>query len=359
MLPHHMDKKRLFERVFHAQTAYVPLLVNVRMPEQPRASTPWLRMRDPSAALAHAVYGQSDSARVGSDFTPFVESGFVECLVPTLFGAQAYEAPGGYADVRPVFTGIEQAAQAQADPDGGLMGAALDHLRFLRANAPPEWLVCMSRFMSPLDNAVVLRGGEFYADLLESPELAGAFLNNIADVTLACMRRFLGVLGEEPRGSRLTVRGLWFPGLRLSGDAVVNLSPSVIRGIMFPLYRRFADEFGAVMLHYCCTPSPSGHVLPVLAEGCGITCVDNWQGYKTLFNERQDGLAQERVGICTDLPKEAVADPESLFTREPLFADVPREGGRPLTVSVGVSSVDEGRRLYNGWRDFFARKKWL
>lgn len=343
-------------KVFTAQTDYIPLGIGVRAEKVTGLGSAWQRMYDAQATIDIAVAEKGNSALCESDSMPFIESNFLECLVPTMFGATPYESPGGLADVRPIYTDIQQTADIQTpDMFGGMMEHAVKHLEYVIKNAPQPFEACMSRFMSPLDYAVVMRGGDFYMDILLEPELAGGFMNKIADVSIACIKHFRDMLGYKSGDGQLTVRGFYFPGIRLSGDAVVNLSPATIKEVMYPIYQRFADEFGALMLHYCCTPAPSGHVLPALVDGCGITCVDNWQGYKTFFNENQDGLLQDKVGICTDLPKEVVGNPEKLFADEALFGKVKRSGGRALTVSTGVDTVEEGKRLYHNWREFFEK----
>jgi len=55
----------------------------------------------------------------------------------------------------------------------------------------------MTRFMSPLVYAVVMRGGDFYLDLLVEPEKSVAFMNKIADVTIKTIKRFKDELQED------------------------------------------------------------------------------------------------------------------------------------------------------------------
>ena len=110
------------------------------------------------------------------------------------------------------------------------------------------------------------------------------------------------------------------------------------------------------MLHYCTLPAPSGHVLPALKDCKGITCVDNWQGYRSFFNKTETDINQERVAICTDLSYEQVEQVDKLMTNNPFFSQVRRKNGRGITASVNVSSVDEGKRLYDKWVNYFGKK---
>ena len=341
-------QKQLHKRVFRGETDYIPLCVNVTAPEVPR-HTNYAAMLDPAKAIFNAENTYANTKEVGSDVVPMVESNFMECLVPSIFGAQTYESAGGLIDAKPFISSVSQMSEINVtDIFNAEMEAAIKHLEYLKANAP-EWLyVNHSRPMSPLDYAVIMRGGDFYLDLAMEPELCVEFLRKIADVTIKTTNEFKKII-DQPSDEFATVRGLIFPGIRLTGDAVVNLSPTMIEEIMCPIYREFECEFGAAMLHYCCTPAPSGHVIGALASGGGINCVDNWQGYRTFFNADCDvaDTLQTDIGICTDITKEQILSGE---IANDIFITLK---GRPLTCTTHVDTVDEGKRVYEKWQEMF------
>ena len=334
--------KELHYKVINREITYKPLLVNVKPKKPIPGYTVHDMMRDPTKALEHRIAALSETIKVKSDFIPFVESNFIETLIPSIFGAQVHVAPGGSVDVRPCFKDIHETENIRVDDIfRGETENAVRHLEFLKNNAPDYLYISPTRPMSPLDNAVVLRGSDFYADLLAEPELSIGFMEKIADVTIETIKCFKRIM-NQPLDECLTIRGHYFPGIRVSGDAVVNLSPAMIENIMCPFYKKFGREFGCVMLHYCCTPAPSTHVAPALAKGGGISAVDNWQGYKTILN-REDYF-QETLGVCTDAKKEDILD-RKIFNDEFVMF-----GGRPLIVSVNVDSADEGLEVYDIWR---------
>ena len=340
-----MDKKQMHRRVFLAETDYIPLAVNVKAPPQPFEA--YDAMRDPDKAIANAVNTYSLTKQVGSDVIPMIESNFMECLIPSIFGAEVHVAPGGFIDVRPFIKDIYETEKLHiTDIYRGEMENAIRHLEYIKQNAP-DWLyVNPTRPMSPLDFAVVMRGGNFYMELAMEPELAAEFMGEIADVTMQTIDVFKDVIGQ-PKDECATVRGYIFPGIRLTGDAIVNLSPAMIQEVMCPLYQRFTDQYSHVMLHYCCLPAPSGHVIGALNKGEGVAWVDNWQGYKTLFN---GDVLQKQMGICTDVKKEQILSGELL--EDPFFT----LQGRPLTASVSVDTVDEGKRVYAAWREMWEKQ---
>ncbi len=293
-------------------------------------------MEDPQLCIDAYAGEHALSHEVGSDLIPFVESNFMENLVASIFGAETHFAPGGLVDVRPFISDITETADMQVDDImNDVMEQAIRHLEYVKAHTP-DWLyVTPSRPMSPLDYAVIMRGGAFYMDLALEPELAVSFMEKIADVTIKTIHCFKEIIGQ-PLEECLTPRGLVFPGIRLTGDAIVNLSPAMIEDIMCPLFGKFKKEFGRVMLHYCCTPAPSQHVAGALAKGGVIDCIDNWQGYQTFFNGDE---LQTQLGVCTDVDKELILN-GTLF-HDPFFC----LKDRPLTVSTRADSVEEGKRL--------------
>lgn len=306
-------------------------------------------MQDPELVVKDAIETQAPKLEYESDFVPFVESNFLECLVPSLFGATAYESAGGFIDVKPVFSDAEELEKLKV-PDlmGGMMPMALEHLRYVKDHAP-EWLaVQTSRMLSPLDAAVVMRGGDFYLDLAAEPEIAVHFLDVLTETTIRVIKLMKDVIGQ-PYHEGITIRGLHFPGLRITNDAIVNLSPAMIQEMYFPCLKKFKAEFGYLMLHYCCKPAPSGHVLPALAQGNYVTAVDNWQGFQTFFQKEEDML-QEKIAICTDLPFETLMNFEDYAKETPFFSQVHRKGGRGLTISTCAPSVEEAKRLWKKWQ---------
>jgi len=146
---------------------------------------------------------------------------------------------------------------------------------------------------------------------------------------------------NQPLDECVTIRGLSFAGIRLISDAIVNLSPKMIIDVMCPVFKRFENEFGSVMLHYCTVPAPSHHVVPALIKGGGVVAVDNRQGYKTLLNE--EDYLQNRIAVCTDADKNDILNGDIL--KDEFFS----YKERPLSVSVFVDSVDEGKKVPDVW----------
>lgn len=348
----------LHQDAFMGKTDYIPLAIKV-CAEKLTDFGVWDCMRNPEKLVKQFILGNRDTLKLNSDWIPVIESNFLELLIPSLYGAKSYESPGGLIDIRTCFDDITDTERiGEVDLNGGEMENALKHLRYLMANRIEGVEVLMSRFMSPMDYAVTMRGGDFYLDLMLEPELCEAFLNHLADTTIKVMKLFKKELNES-MDSQITLRGFSFPGIRITGDSIVNLSPELIRKFTFPIFKKFADEFGQVMLHYCTTPAPTGHVLPVLAECPYVKCVDNWQGYRTFFGPKETFMHQDKISICTDLNTEELIDLDKFFDEQPFYSKVPRKNGRGILATVYVQSLEEGQRLYYNWRNYFIKKGML
>lgn len=343
-----MERKQLHYNVFLGKTDYIPLIIKTPEKNVTKA-TNWEMMHNPELALRKTIENQGAWSEYESDLIPFVESNFVECLIPSLFGAEAYEEAGGIINVKPIFSDVDELENLEV-PDlmGGMMPMAIEHLRYLKEHAP-EWLsVQTSRILSPLDAATVMRGGDFFLDLVAEPEIAAHFLDVLTETTIRVVMLMKEIIGQ-PCNESITVRGLHFPGLRITNDAIVNISPAMIQEMYFPCLKKFKNAFGHLMLHYCCTPAPSGHVLPALAQGDYVTAVDNWQGYETFFNKKEDML-QEKIAICTDIPFETLMNFEEYAKDNSFFSQVRRNGGRGLTITTEAPSEEEARMLWKMWQ---------
>lgn len=344
-----MEKKKLHYDVFMGKTEYIPLIIDIPCKEKEAAATPWECMHNPELALKNAVSQQEPKLEYESDFVPFIESNFMECLIPSLFGAEAYESEGGLIDVKPIFDDVEDVEKLKV-PDlmGGMMPQAIEHLRYIKEHAPEWMLPQISRMYSPLDAATVMRGGDFYLDIAIEPEITAHFLNVLTETAIGVAKILKDVIGQ-PMNESVTIRGIHFPGVRITNDAIVNLSPNMIQEMYFPCLKKFKKAFGEVMLHYCCAPAPSGHVLPALNKGDYVRAVDNWQGFQTFFNKEEDML-QDKIAICTDLPFDTVMNFEEYTEKTPFFSKVKRNGGRGLTVTTVAPSEEDAKRLWNKWQ---------
>lgn len=352
------ELEKLHYDVLEGRSDYIPLVIRIRPRECGifggiKNISPWDGMKNPSDYLEVFLENNKENMRLPTDRVITIESNFVESLVPSMFGGNITKAPGGIIEVKPFADSMEELLNT--DISDGQLEEAKEHLLYLKRNIPEDVHLSMTRFMSPLDYGVVMRGGEFYMDLLCEPELCMEFMEKVADLSIKTMKEFKDLMGEPYEKQITAATGFWFHGTRLTGDSIVNVSPDVIKNMLCPVFDRYKKELGGVMLHYCCTPAPSGHVLPTLAECDSVRCVDNWQGVDTYFDEAGTGRLQDKVSMFADFPIEEVSDIEKFLSRD-IFSKVKRNGGRGFVVRTDAENVDEAARLYDKWREYFEKK---
>ena len=347
-----VDKAQMHFDVFDGKTDYIPLVINIE-PKEKVNITPWEAMQDPQRQIDAFVKNNEYNLMLPTDRVVSIESNFLECLIPSMFGAKPFASPGGWVDVAPVIDDLEDFEDVEITD--GLLEQAEEHLRYLKNNVPENVHVANTRFMAPLDCGVVIRGSDFYLDLLCDPDLAMSFMNKVARISIDAMKRLKKVIGEPDDRQMNATTGYWIRGTRLTGDSIVNVSPDVIKNMLVPSMQVFKEELGGIILHYCCKPAPSGHVLPALCE-CGdiVRAVDNWQGYRTFFNENGDGMLQDKIGMCADFPISEVENVEK-FMEQDIFSKVPRKGGRGFLVRTRAKTLDQAKALYDNWQNYFAK----
>jgi len=345
-----MDLKQMHYDVMAGKTDYIPLMINMERNDE-KPITRWEATYNPQKLIDAVCYNRSMELEFPTDRVVTVESDFQETIIPCMFGATPCEMPDGNIDARPILASIDEAENLQINYEP--LERALEHAKYLKANAPDNLNVAVTRFMAPLDYAMVMRGGDFYMDLILEPEKCVKFLNRILDVTLDSIKYLKNAVNEDYR-EHITAnkRGICIRGTRMSGDAFVNLSPAMIEEIVLPLFKRVREELGGLFVHFCTTPFPAWHVMPTLAKNPGIVDgVDNWQGYASFFNNDTDAL-QDKVSMCFDVDFEQVENIEA-FMQLPLFRDVKRNGGRGIFLATSTDDIEKAKRLYDRWRRYF------
>ncbi len=305
---------------------------------------------DTEVAVRKAVEVLRPKAAVGADWIPTVNISWFQCItVPSLFGAQPVYPEGSEPIVTPVFSSADEAAEAGTPPiDGPVLEHMLSTLDTALRSLPDDFSLSFPPVASPFDLAqLLLPGDEFLVSLITAPEAALTFLDNLAQLCLGVLaitrNRVTGTPSEF-----VTNRGLWFPGLRLACDALVNWPPYCIRNTAWPILQRFGERYGKLCVHYCSKPAPSAHVLPALCECESVSAVDTWQGPDAFIGDEAPRRMQSRVALIFDVDLTNTAKMTSFLEREPI-RNVPRKHGRGLVLHTSAPSVDEAKQIYQTW----------
>ncbi len=341
--------RNIHEDAYLAKADYIPICIQVKNSEAVGISR-WEAFLDPSKALMSWLNTIKQSRQVKSDWIPNITIYYQYVLIPSLFGAKLYNAEGYNPIIKPFIDddwSIKGLFCKDIEFSSDLIEKAVKHFSYLMERTHCDVVVIPPNPISPLDQALDMRGGDFYCDLVLEPELCLEFLMFLTELLIKQVKLFKRIC-NEPNDRHTTCRGQSYPGLRVAADSLVNLSPDMIRRFAFPVFERLATEFGRILVHYCTRPTPCSHVLPVLAECPYVTGVDNWQGYKTLFGENEKGMMQEQLSICTDISAANLLEE----LQEPFFTEVRRKGGRGLLLTVHADSVDEGKQIYDRWLEY-------
>jgi len=348
-MPDHSETIALYQRAFAGQESRIPLIVSP--PCQPLPKAPEYEA-DPAGAVRRAAAAVQPKVEVEADWLPFVSIANYQCiLVPSFYGADRLHIPGSCDIVAPLFPTLEDAVAAGTPaPEGPLMDEMMTVLRAAKGALPGGFSLCFPPCSSPFDLAQLLvPGEEFLTSLILKPALALRFLENLTTLCIQVLDTVRLELGGT-LGEFVTNRGIHFPGLRLPCDAIVNFSPDLLRQFVLPILARFGERYGRLMVHFCTTPAPSAHVLPVLCESPHVGCVDNWQGTDVFLGDSAPAPMQSRVAVVGDVDLTTPAKMDAFLARDAVL-NVPRQGGRTLVLSTRAASIDAARQLYATWQE--------
>jgi hypothetical protein len=339
----------LYERVFSGREDRIPLVVTPPCPPSPSREE---LVTDTAAAVKKAAESAAPKLAAGTDWLPNVcIAWYQNTAVPSVFDAPTAPVEGAFPIARPVFQTIAEAAAAGTpDVDTHTISEMLRAVENASRALPEGFFLSFPATVSPLDLALLLLPAEvFLVSLLTEPGAARTFLSNLTDLCID-VQKLVNERMRSPISERVTCRGMYFPGLRLPCDTIVNLSPEMIREFVLPVLSRFAGAFGKLCLHVCTAPAPAGHVLPVLLESDAVAAVDNWQGPEVFLGGGAPSRLQSKIAIITDAELSAIEDIDAFLDWEPV-RDVPRRRGRGLVVHTNAESVNDAKRIYASWRE--------
>jgi len=325
------------------------IVYNVFPPPVRHRISHWEAANRPEKALERGLELLEGRRGTVADWVPVIANPYGDMLVPDLFGAKITEVPG--LDSKPMcYPCVESTAGALRHPPASLdtpwVEQARRTLSYLAGQVPDDVYILAPSMYCPLDYALNLRGGDFLMEMLLEPRAAADFLSLISDLTIRLILDFKRLLGE-PEKEMVTIRGHYFPGIRLACDSVVNLSPRMIEEFMFPAMERFADTLGPVLVHCCTEPAEAGHVFSTMEKCPAVLGFDSWQGVE--FHQQRGWLAGPRkLSIAADFSAEQWPRKEELEYLCPVGSHA--GGGRGLLLSTLASSARMAADIVETWQ---------
>lgn len=309
---------------------------------------------------------------IGSDMIPCLALRHDPVVLLSMFGGEV-ENIGGRPMAAPVFASLDAARKLEAPGlEAGILPEIARACRYFRGHAPPDVALCTPPETDPFDVLLLLFGSSIFVEMNDRPELVDRALDVIT-TTFIEVQRYLKALVGEPAREKVTYLGTCIPGIRVAADALVNLSPGMIRRFAWPVFGRLADAFGGVLVHYC--PSPAlkyYHVVPPLLDCPSVLGIDTSGGidyFDSEENPRRLATGTALVAECAftrpgQPPSEPDSSPNINRPRERSwdeidawlngeFMGLSRQGRRGLILRACVPSIEEGRELYALWREKF------
>jgi hypothetical protein len=370
-LRNYARQREVYRALYAGGSRYIPLCISLK---NTFSINRWEYVTDWPYLLANEQAKAEGIRDIGSDQIPGIVLRFDPVPLLSMFGAEVVPV-GGRPFAEPVFHSIEEAARLQVPSlDAGILPRIVRAIDWFRKNAPADIPLATPPETDPFDVLLLLFGSDVLLWMAEEPETIHHALRVITEAFIRVQRQWKTLLGEPPR-EKVTYLGNWIPGIRVAADALVNLSPAMIREFCWPVFSQIADEFGPILVHYC--PSPGQkyyHVLPAVLECPHVLGVDTSGGVDYFDSpENPSRLSTQGVliGDCgfktparfanTDIVAASTninrfsfkerewEQIEDWLARD--FMQLSTTGQRGLILRTTVTSVAEGRELFALWQE--------
>ena len=338
---------KLYSDIFAVRTDYIPLIITPKDMSLPK---PDEFSNNLKTAFQKAIHASQAKAEINADWLPIINISYFQCIaIPSIFKATIVNIPESEPIPKPLFSSVQQALEVPIpELKGSIIEKLLADISQAQKLLPEGWNLSFPPTASPFDLATLLLGDSFFADMILSPSECKAFLQLLTELCIelfTLVKKHLG-LGEN---QWITNRGIFFPGLRLPCDTIVNYSPALIEKFVLPVLESFAKELGPLCLHFCTEPAPAGHVLPVLLKSDSVLAVDNWQGFNVFAGDNSPVHSQRKISLISthDLSSEEKID---AFFELPFVKNISRKNNRAIVVATETDSVETGKILYKYWQ---------
>ncbi len=351
--------------VYRGGTGYIPLCISLKDRVSINA---WDYFLDHRRMFENELARAITVRDIASDMIPCVVLRYDPVVLTSLFGAEA-ENIGGRPMTPPLFDDIAAFAWRIPRLDAGVMPELERAIRHFREHTPPDIVICTPPETDPFDVALLLFGSRLFLEMTDRPQLVEKALDVITDAFILVEERLKDLLGEPPR-EKVSYLGYYMPGIRVAADALVNLSPAMIRRFCYPVFEKLAAAFGKVMVHYC--PSPGQkyyHVMKPVMDCPHVLGVDTSGGvdyFDSAENPQRLAPGPALAADCAFTPPGNRAPVVDCSTNINRFTEIPWSGiddwlaggfmqlslhcRRGLILRCAVGSVEEGRELYRLWQ---------
>ena len=221
----------------------------------PHAYGDYTRCRTPAESLRCQLDAISATMDIDTDYVPFLEPWFGVGVFAAAFGCPFIQMENESPQTRYGVFNSEQAAALEPVPIDRcaplrLVLEAIGH--FIDATGGRIPISCTDT-QSPFDTAsLVWESSDFFVSMATAPETVHRLLEKITRLKIEFSRLQAAAIGERwARPGHIMPSVTAGPGLSISEDDIVMISPEHYREFCEPYNRRLAEEFGGLAVHSC------------------------------------------------------------------------------------------------------------
>lgn len=342
---------------------WIPLGLIVNDPQHSEGITyeQWL---NPEVFLKLQAKILRDTLEVGSDIMPTIALNHMgNAMFPSVFGANVVIPTDQVTSVQdlgpwilPILGDIRQVDNMVIPViRSGLVSEAERFMQFYRGHLP-DWVKVVSPSkVGPFSLAELLRGSEFYVDLIDEPERCERLLQICTD-SLMDIERYLRNVANQPSQVYYSEYGIRGHGLRLGEDSIINISSRMIQKFVLPYITQLAQSFGGrAYIHFCTLEnSHVEHLYEVLAKDPDIFAASSQFGFQ--YYEKNIDRLEGRLAIESFYGGEPIGPLDYVINKFGSFQKwatwfVPRFKDRSgLVLYFEVRSVEEGKQYWKIWQ---------
>ncbi|MBN1864788.1 MAG: hypothetical protein JW808_07800 [Victivallales bacterium] len=189
---------------------------------------------------------------------PYLEPWFGVGVYANAFGAEyIWPAEGLKESPQTHYVAFnEEDIENLPDPDvskAPIMSMIIDAIDYFIEETKGEVPVCVTDTQSPIDNAtLVWDTSSFFLSLCTNPDLVHKFLRRITDLTIEFTDEQIRHLGDVwTRPGHIMMSSTAGPGISLSDDNIVMLSPEHYRDFAVRYNEVIAERYGGLAIHSC------------------------------------------------------------------------------------------------------------
>ncbi|MFH1614532.1 MAG: uroporphyrinogen decarboxylase family protein [Planctomycetota bacterium] len=295
--------------------------------------------------------------QIPSDYIPCIWGQYGEALIPSMFGADITINDDTSPWIHPLLKDVSEIdSLKRPDFSAGMFPAAKRTLRYFLDNAPEYVSVNTPSFMTPFETAYMLRGSDFFIDLLRKPDKAHKLIEICTDIIITCFSELNSMRLQREQEGYIDGLGVWAPGPTIGGDVCVNVSRSIIEEFDVPYIERFSKAVDTnVVIHFCSVGHLTGKQVFEAYAYCPCIVAINSHLMYHVYKDCQKTAQLEGKCILLGVGPDPDSDPDNRIgpnNIEHIAAILNHrhmETPRGFSLGVLAKKLPEGKEIWSKW----------